>query len=164
MSVADYEQSMAALESHPEVLTYPKQPADDDVIDRAEAMLGLTFPTLYRRFLTEFGIGGFGSSEVYGIVENQLNIIAQPDVVWNTLDARETPFFPREYIVIYGTGNGELMCLDIGKEPDKASVVALFPGVAPHEQFIETIASDFGEFVLQLVKRAIDKAIGRMNV
>ena len=155
MSVADYEQAMAALESHPKVFTDPKQPATDAAIARAEAMLGLTFPALYRRFLTEFDIGGFGSEEVFGIADNEPNRSRQPDVVLFTFDARNSPSFPHNYIVIYGLGNGEMMCLDTGKEPDKASVVALFPGLAPYEQKIETIAADFGEFVLQLVNDAI---------
>jgi len=155
MSVADYEQAMAALESHPEVFTDPKQTATDAAIARAEAMLGLTFPALYRRFLTEFGVGGFGSKEVFGIIGNEPNQSRQPDVVLFTFDARNAPAFPRNYLVIYSTGNGEMMCLDIGEEPDKASVVALFPGMAPYEKKLETIASDFGEFVLQLVNDAI---------
>ncbi|WP_392363957.1 SMI1/KNR4 family protein [Streptococcus suis] len=39
----------------------------NDVIDLAEKTLGIKYPRDYRDFVSNFGAGNFGSSEIYGV-------------------------------------------------------------------------------------------------
>ena len=130
----------------------------DELISKAEEVISLNFTGTYRDFLKNYGAGNFGSEEIYGIIDDDFEDSSVPDAIWYTLSERKEINMPRNLLVIYATGDGELYCLDFNringeKEP---AVVSFFPGFDLNIQKYEIIAKDFGEFLLQRVTAELE--------
>jgi len=158
MSMHDYEEAVKIMAKYPDKQSFVG-PRPESLIQAAERALGLGFPPTYRRFLLEYGAGGFGSSEICGVIDDDFEHSSVPDAIWYTLIERSEARLPNDLIVIYEVGDGELFCLDLGaKENEEAPVVAYQPGIPPEKQGRERreiIAKDFGEFLLQIVQREV---------
>lgn len=126
----------------------------ESLIKEAEKALGITFPETYRQFLLKYGAGNFGGSEIYGIIDENFINSSIPDGIWFTLIERKKICLPQNLVVIYSTGDGDLVCLDTGKNRE-SPVIIFQPGVPLELQRGEVISEDFGRFFLELVKREI---------
>lgn len=121
---------------------------DDKLIIEAEKKLGVSFPPSYRSFLLNYGCGGVGSSEIYGIIKSNPYGFGVPNAIWLTLDEREKWNLPHQFIIIGDTGDGDWYVLDSSK-PNKDGeypvVICYYDGDNYHT---EKIHEDFGEFLL----------------
>lgn len=127
-------------------------PRSETLINLAQDRLSVKFPEAYRRFLLEYGAGGVGSFEIYGVVNDNFENSGIPDMVWLTLKGRKEWDLPRFLLPIYDLGDGELFCLDLRtQEGDEARVVGYTPGYSSPEQSLDTVAEDFGKLLLNLI-------------
>ena len=160
MGMKEYEQAIELMKTYPSMMDFVG-PRSERFIEVAEKALDISLPATYRRFLLEFGAGAFGASEIYGIVSEDFENSATPDGVWMTLYERRTVSMPKNMVVIYAVGDGELFCLDIeATKNEEAPVIAYQPGYTLEEQRREKIADDFGGFLLDIVKREVSLADG----
>lgn len=126
----------------------------DELINKAENVLGFSFSKIYRDFLKKFGAGNYGSEEVYGLIHDDFENSYVPDAIWYTLTERKDSKLPKHLLVIYSTGMGELFCLDFNSvnEVGEPKVINFIPGIDVDKQDLTIIANDFGDFLLNLVK------------
>lgn len=81
---------------------------DESLFPTLEALLGVTFPSSYRKFLANFG-GGDGISGMYGNDPHRLN---DGTVVGDTIRARRRYSLPAHYIHIESGPFGDMYCID----------------------------------------------------
>jgi hypothetical protein len=155
MSKNDYEkaqQKIAQLDKH----SFFSGPKQFSLVNAAEMRLKVKFPPDYSRFLSDYGAGGIGSFEIYGLNDDNLNAIGIPNLVWYMEKARKEWQLPQSLIPIYDLGDGEVFCLDISvarDETDEVPVIAFDPCYSLHEQNLEIMAKDFGSFFLSLIEQ-----------
>ena len=66
--MSDYERAAALIaESKDDADFAGPRPAE--LIQAAEEALGVQFPPTYRRFVSEYGAGNIGSTEIYGVID-----------------------------------------------------------------------------------------------
>lgn len=152
MSMKDYETAKELTKEVRGISTFIG-PKPNALITLAEDHLGIKFPEIYRRFLLEFGAGGLGSFEIYGVVRADFENSGIPDVVWFTLRQRNETNLPLFLLPVSELGDGELFCLDLRiQEGGEASVIGFTSGfTSPHQNF-DIVAEDFGKFFLDLVE------------
>lgn len=119
------------------------------IIDLAERTLGVTYPKDYRDFVSNFGAGNFGSSEIYGVFREDFSNSGVPDSVWLTLLERKDIDFPEHLVIIHVLGNGELFCFDYNRlnlngEP-------MIVSFTPNRNDYELVYDSFGDFLLDIV-------------
>jgi hypothetical protein len=112
MSTNDYETAKDLVIKSSKITTF-LGPRDELLLEAAEKNLSINFTQTYRKFLLEFGSGGLGSFEIYGLVSNDFANSGIPDVVWLTNKGRKEWELPKFLIPIYDLGDGELFCLDL---------------------------------------------------
>lgn len=152
--LSDYEEASELVKKHPELQHFVGQ-KNESLIASAERALNCTFPASYRRFLSEYGAGSFGSSEIYGVISPDFYHSGIPDAVWCTLEERELGL-PVNLIVIYNDGTGFLSCIDCSRDINGTCPVVGFYGGFPLEsQPFEILFPNFGCFFLDIVHRAI---------
>ena len=83
MGMQEYETAVELMNQYPQHQDF-MGPRDENLIRKAEEILGLRYPPIYRRFLLEYGAGGFFGFEVYGITTRAIS-----NGVWYTLQLRE---------------------------------------------------------------------------
>lgn len=131
-------------------------PRPKNLIELAEARLSVNFPETYRRFLLEYGAGGVGGVEFFGVVQENFEEAGYPDVVWFTLTARREWAFPIFLLPVFELGDGELYCLDFRKvEANEARVVGFTPGYSAESQELDIVAKDFGNLFLSQIQIAL---------
>lgn len=156
MGAAEYETAVKTMKQHPGLMFFAG-PRAESLVEAAERALGLRFSATYRRFLLEFGAGSFGAAELYGVIDEQFDRSGVPDAVWCTLTEREEAQLPENLVVIQSSGDGGLVCLEIGPSAaDRAPVVAVHPGYSPAEQPRAILADDFGAHLLRLVREQVE--------
>jgi len=136
-------------------------PQSEASIDKAESLLNLTFPPSYRRFLSKYGAGGFGSLDIYGIVNSTLDSAELPNAIWLTLQERVTAGLPHSLVILaQGDDDDAYVCLNCLQESGSTSEV---PVIAYDPQGMESladsyrIAKTFGSFLLRVVQMVIDE-------
>jgi antitoxin YobK len=143
----DYERAVALIEANDEEADFAG-PKPRELIELAERAVGLRFPPTYRRFLSEFGAGNFGSTEIYGVIDEDFEHSSVPDAIWLALSQ------PRPgLLVFYAVGEGTEFCLDTTRAASDGEmpVVAVDPSGNREE-----VASDFGGAFLMLVQEELD--------
>lgn len=157
MGMQGYEAAKEIMAQYPEKAHFVG-PQPESLVEAAERKLGLAFPPTYRRFLLEYGAGSFGGSEFYGVVHKKFEESGVPDAIWFTLSERKEWALPHELIVVYVPGYGELFCLNTAvKEGSESPVIAYDSAYPPEAQRREVIAKDFGEFLLEFVRREVNE-------
>jgi hypothetical protein len=132
-------------------------PKPERLIKLAQKRLSMKFPETYRRFLLEYGAGGVGGVEFYGVVQEEFEQSGYPDVVWLTLKGRREWYLPKFLLPVYDLGDGELFCLDFRKkEGDEVKVVGFTPRYSTSEQSLDIVAEDFGKLFLDQVQLALN--------
>lgn len=96
-------------------------PASEELINKAERFLQVTFPQDYRDFLSRWGTLGIGPLEYYGIIGDDFESSSAPDAIWYTNRKRQTAGLPHELIVLNDSGDS-LYCLDTS-DPTRSPVV-----------------------------------------
>ena len=85
--------------------------ASDDEIGQAEIALEVEFPDSYRLFLAEFGWGGAGDFDLFGL---GTDVLPGLNVVEVTISERSQmmPLTPKHLVPVMNDGGGNLYCLD----------------------------------------------------
>lgn len=153
MSWDTYQQAIHLMKQSEEECDFVGE-RTDELINKAENVLGFGFSKIYRDFVKKLGAGNFGSQEVYGVIDDDFENSSVPDAIWFTLTEREDSNLPNHLLVIYDTGMGELFCLNFKKvnEMGEPNVITYIPGNDLDKQDLTVIANDFGDFLLDLVK------------
>ena len=129
------------------------QPKSEELIQKAEKILGLYFPPSYKEFLKCYGGGGFGSFEVDGILDSE-NLMAagSPNMVWCTLNMRQYGF-SSNFIRIADVGDGSYYCIDASTtDPNEERPVVWWNGWNATE--IE--APTFADFLLKQIEMRLE--------
>jgi hypothetical protein len=156
MSMGDYEQALELIEDHLDEADFEAQP--EERVARAERELGVRFPPSYRRFLLEFGAGGIGGEEIYGLINDDFEDARPPQAVGLTREFRRDGHISDDLIVIYNLGQGSYYALDTSAAgaDSEAPVVAFTPGIHRAGDQLEVIAPDFGSFFLDAMRADIE--------
>jgi hypothetical protein len=147
----DYEAAKQIIRRYKDAADFEGR-RSEKLIRAAEKELGLQFPPTYRRFLLEYGVGGFGGSEIYGVIHENFRNSGVPVAIWYTLTERKDSKLPGDYVVIYNEGTGTLYCLDTESDGEEAPVVTFVLGLSIDQQEPEVVAEDFGAFFRELVE------------
>lgn len=126
------------------------------IINLAEKTLGIIYPKDYRDFISSFGAGNFGTSEIYGVFRDDFENSGVPDSVWLTLFERKDTNLPGNLVIIYALGNGELFCLDYNKLNSDGE-----PTIVSYVQYNESndyelIYDSFGDFLWDIVTKELN--------
>jgi SMI1-KNR4 cell-wall len=151
MAMEELEQALALIAAHSDEGTFAG-PAGDATIERAEQLLGLTLPPTYRRFLQLLGAGDIWGEEFYGIVDDDLHDPLVPNAVGSALAERTEGSLPDHLLPIYELGNGTIFGLDFSASAGDEAPVVSWHG--DPQAGTETAATDFGTFLLQVLKSA----------
>ena len=151
MSMRDYEKALELIEGNDEA--YFSGPKPEELVRKAEATLGLKFPPTYRRFLREFGCGGFASEEFYGITRDNFETGSVPNGIWFTLAERREFDLPHNFILINSLGEGSEYAIDTSRvgDDEENPVVILAIG---YEVF-EDVAPSFGTFFYEQIEKEV---------
>jgi antitoxin YobK len=153
MSLNDYEKAKYKI-SFSRKNVHFSGPQSTSSVQKAQDRLGVEFPLTYAKFLCEYGAGGIGSFELYGLTGQENNSTGVPDVIWYTEKGRKEWKLPQHLIPIYDLGDGEIYCLDLGpikSEEGEAPVIAITPGYSDYSLSLDLVAEDFGALLLSLV-------------
>ncbi|WP_089099412.1 SMI1/KNR4 family protein [Streptomyces hyaluromycini] len=127
-----------------------------EVIARAEAEMGLTFPPSYRRLIEEFGVWEVPPAEFPGVYRTPARgdkLLGSPAY---TLEDRERMALPRRFMVVKHDDVWDVVVLD-SSEPDQHGeypVYAWNPGI-PDGGRMEKLADSFGEFALNECRQSL---------
>lgn len=152
MSYANYKKAVEIMNKNKEKCHFIGEHSNE-LIEKAEDVLGLKFSKIYKEFLINYGAGNYGSEEILGVIDEDFEESSVPDGIWYTLTEREEVDLPMNLVVIYEEGSGELFCLDFNSlnEEKEPIVVSYVPGENNKNQKYIKIADDFGDFLLRLV-------------
>ncbi|MFZ6018220.1 MAG: SMI1/KNR4 family protein [Chloroflexota bacterium] len=162
MSMQDYEKARELIEEAVRmsgILSTFVGPKPEKLVNFAQERLSVKFPETYRRFLLEYGAGGIGSFEIYGIIQEDFenHDYRHLDVVWLTLKERTVSNLPNYLLPIFDLGDGELFCLDFRKkEGNEVKVVGFTPGYSSPQQSLDVVAEDFGKLFFDLVQSELN--------
>ncbi|AIL66123.1 SMI1-KNR4 cell wall assembly regulator protein [Rickettsiales bacterium Ac37b] len=152
MSYADYKEAINWIKNNEEKCFIRKGNTIDE-INKAEKKLVIELPKSYKEFLSKYGYWSCDSKEIYGLYNNTL--------IDFTIDQRNVNHdykFPLGFVPIHELGNGEKSCLDTSQmnEEGECPVVAWYFGPTLPNGKCEILAEDFGAFLLDKVKSAIE--------
>lgn len=130
----------------------------EEEIKMSEKKLNVNFSNQCREFYAKYGYLSFYGNEIFGIDPDDDSEILEGNSVAYALNDREEYNLPKEWIPIYNFGDGNMAYLDysflnIEKEP---RVIMAFYNEEKYE-IVETLAEDFGDFILQLVQAQAEK-------
>jgi hypothetical protein len=126
-------------------------PKEDSLINKAEVVLGLTFPSSYRRFLATLGCGDIEGLEFYGLVRDDFEHSSVPDAIWLTINERKAGL-PNNLVLIYAAGDGTYYALDTWQVDDSGECPVVSYDV---DGEIEKIADDYGSFLLSELRTVL---------
>lgn len=147
-----YDDLKLRIESHPE--RDFGEGATMEQIEHAERELGLRILGSYRRFLGDFGWGGVGHIDIFGLgdaVPDHLNLVAM------TRSERQEmrPHLPPYLLPVMNDGAGNLYCLDTRVDAREAPVV-FWSHELGESQEPEQIASTFAGWLGDVLDRLRD--------
>jgi hypothetical protein len=150
MSKEAYLRAKALIEEHEDLADF-NDGCDKELIKSVGDKLGFNFSGSYYDFLIDFGVGGFGGTEIYGIIDFYFEGSGIPDAAWATYNEREKWNLKKHYFVIGSDGMGGNICLDFSNMKNGEPVVVIVEG-DEHE----VIADSFGEYLLEEVTQEIN--------
>lgn len=155
--VTDYDKAKKVIEENKDLVD-DFGGASDNLIKKAQTVLGLQFPKDYKLFLSYFGALTFGSIEIYGIFRGDFENSGVPDTVWSTLHERKLVKMPKHLVVLYNTGMGEIYCLNYKElnDTNEPKITSYFPGFSEDAQKNEVLYNNFGEFLLDMVTEEVN--------
>lgn len=128
--------------------------SDEQLID-AQNLLGIKFSKQHRYFLKTLGTLSFSGYEFYGICKAGLNVPIVPCSIGLTIHERKKSNLDSNLIVLFSNDDGYFGCLNYGSLNENAepSVVLVLP-IPKKTVIIDTIASDFGEYIKKCIKNS----------
>ncbi|WP_369387207.1 SMI1/KNR4 family protein [Streptomyces sp. CG1] len=130
-------------------LTQHADGCSPEVIARAEAEMGLTFPPSYRRLIAEFGTWEVPPAEFPGVYQTPSRGEELLGSSAYTLEDRARMGLPHHFLVVMHDDVLGVVVLDTSR-PDSEGEYPVFawnPGV-PEGGLMEKVADSFGEFAL----------------
>ena len=150
MSYSNYEKAME-LAPNCQYYTTAGGKSEED-IKKAEEMLGIKFSRQMTDFYSKYGYMSFFGTEIFGIDPDNLTVLEGNSVAY-ALNDRIEYLLPNEWIPIYNCGNGDMVFLDYSNlNPDGEPKVILASCQMDTYEQIDTLADDFGDFILELVQ------------
>ena len=134
-------------------------PRAESLLASAEKALGLVFPPTYRKFVSNYGCGGIGGFEFYGVNKQDFANSRVPDAIGLTLRDRRSGNLPVSLILVSDTGDGGYYAIDVSQKTPEGDcpVIEWWPGAEDAEGNGRIVASDFGAFLLERVRRALKR-------
>ena len=157
MPITHYEEAIALMEQYPEILYYAGKQTES-AVHKAEIALEIKFPPLYRRLLLEYGRLAFGSIEFMGIWQKE-QTGQRMDIVEYTLDLRKVTNLSKDVLPIMQSGATAYeygLLLNKPNEEGEPPVIVFYVGYDINDYTPEVEAEDFGIFLLNQVKDAIE--------
>lgn len=158
MSLDDYRAAAAAISEHADSARFRgERPAE--LVERAEAALGVRFPPSYRAFVGELGAGHIAGEEFYGVTDDEFVDSSVPNGIWLTLREREDSGLPEPLVIVYEDGDGGLYAIDTSRPGagGEHPVVRWVPGVSQPGDELETMAGDFGSLFRETVREGLSQ-------
>lgn len=128
----------------------------EEEIKMSEEMLGICFSKQCREFYEKYGYLSFFGTEIYGIDSKDDSGILEGNSVAYALNDRKEYSLPKEWIPIYNFDDGNMAYLDyssLNAEKEPRVIVAFYNG--KEYEIVETLAEDFGDFILRLVQEQV---------
>lgn len=155
MSYQDLEK---ALELAPKCKFYTTDGGvSSEDIEKSEQMLGIQFSKQCLKFYRDCGYLSFFGHEIFGIDPNDDSGELEGNSVAYALNDREEYGLPKEWIPIYNYDDGTLAYLDfanLNEEHEPRIILGSYNG--EEYECDEVIASDLGEFLLELVNEGLE--------
>jgi hypothetical protein len=125
----------------------------ESLVSKAEAALGIKFPSSYRRFLLEMGCGDISGVEVFGLINDNFEKSTVPNGIWLTLNERDSIGLDQAYVIVGEGGDGTYYALDTSKSnaAGENPVVRLSADGRQAEQ----VAESFGSYLLNAVRAVV---------
>jgi hypothetical protein len=150
MPLQDYLKAKKIIAKNEELSDF-EEGCEVALIKLAEKKLGIEFSGAYYEFLKDFGVGSFGSIEIFGIIDEDFENSSVPDGVWYTLTERKQSGLSENYFVIGEMDEGGLICLDfsnlINNEPSVKFISS---------NKVDDYAEDFGKYLLEIVTTQLE--------
>ena len=120
-------------------------PRKEELIDAAEARLGVKFPPSYRCFLQEFGAVIVNGEDLVGLPRDSIDEESFLDVVSCTLYERTVAGLDQRYVVIGQVGDGSAYVIDTSTySQGQENPVAV---TSYDRTCVEVVANNYGEHV-----------------
>ena len=129
----------------------------EEEIELSEKKLGVSFSAQCKKFYEKYGYLSFYGNEIYGIDPEDDSGVLEGNSVAYALNDREEYNLPKEWIPIYNFDDGNMAYLDyssLNAEKEPCVVMAFYNG--EKYEIVETLAEDFGDFILQLVQEQVE--------
>jgi hypothetical protein len=155
----DFLKTSKVIKDNLEKFDFEATVIDTQLINAAEKVLGIPFPPTYRCFLSEYGSGGKGALEVYGLTRNSSVNFREgsvPNGVWLTLKERKEGRLPSQFIIIGSTGDGFWYALDSSKINAEGEYPVVICGFGENNEGSQKVNEDFGEFFLEQIQQSLD--------
>lgn len=152
MSMEDLDKACELIERNEADFDGPKP---DDLLEKAEIAIGLSFPATFRAFLSRLGCGDIAGAEFYGVIKDDFENSGVPDAIWLTLDKRKSSQLPNSHILVGTTGDGGYYAIDCSKSSGESENPVVEWWAGPQQQ--KEVAKDFGEFFLRTIREALGK-------
>ena len=129
----------------------------EEEIYKSEELLGIKFSRQCRDFYEKYGYLSFFGNEIFGIDPNDDSGELEGNSVAYALNDREEYGLPEAWIPVYNFDDGYMAYLDYSSLNDEGEPCVIVAGFNGEEyEAEETIAEDFGEFVLHLVMEQLE--------
>lgn len=155
MSYLDFEKAMSLAPKCKFYTTVGGKTNDE--IKKSEKLLKLKFSKQCNEFYKKYGYLSFYGNEIFGIDPDDNSGILEGNSVAYALNDREEYNLPVFWVPIYNYEDGNMAYLDytsLNKEGEPSVIMAFYNG--EEYEIVETVAEDFGLFVLQLVEEQLN--------
>lgn len=153
-----YSNFLKAMELAPKCKFYTIDGAkDEEQIKKSEELLGVKFSKQNREFYEKYGYLSFYGTEIFGIDPDDDSGELEGNSVAYALNDREEYALLQEWIPIYDFGDDSMAYLDyssVNAEGEPRVIQAYYNG--EEYEVSETVAEDFGDFMLQLVQEQLE--------
>ncbi|TWH76381.1 SMI1/KNR4 family protein [Sedimentibacter saalensis] len=154
--IRNFEEALELLKNDKSGKAFFSGSKSEELLSKAEEALSLKFSPMYRKFLSEFGAGSYGSVEFLDLIDEDFEDSCVPDEIWYTLNERQSSNLPNNLVVIYETGDGDLYCQDYNNiDATEPKIVAYSPGVSYPNQMYKVVAQSFGAFLTEKLNSVI---------
>lgn len=152
-----YQNYIKAMELAPKCKFYTTAVGkSQEEIGRSEELLGIQFSRQCRQFYEQYGYLSFFGNEIFGIDPDDFDELEGNSVAYALNDRKEYGL-PIRWIPIYNFEDGLMAYLDYSSINDDGEPCVIMAGFNGSEyQIEETIAQDFGDFVLGLVMQQLE--------
>lgn len=130
----------------------------EERIVKAEKMLDIHFSPQCRNFYERYGCLSFYGNEIFGIDPDDTSGILEGNSVAYAVNDRREYNLPLKWIPIYNFEDGNMAYLDyssLNSENEPQVIMAFYNG--GEYEIVETLAEDFGDFILQLVQEQVEE-------